>query len=315
MYNSIMADKSDRKKDYPCLKCDKHVKKNDPAVLCNMCELWIHKDCAKMNDAVFDHLVKQQKHIGSIYWSCQSCSSFSAKFHASLGKIDQRLKKVETDVEKHSTDMASLTDTVNDIGEKYAKSKEAEDKMKLQVQENAATAVFSEMRDRDNRRNNIVVHGVPKPDAKIKEKNSRIAKDMKKIQDLFSKLEVEVVADEAVKYARRLGERPVGKTDPRPLLIGFKTLDSKLTVLDNSRKLAEDDNWKDVSVISDLTKRQREEESKMRQEADRLNGERSEEDAKNWLWKVVGRRGERRLVKTKPHEETGRSMRNRARNQ
>ena len=194
---------------------------------------------------------------------------------------------------KNTTDIASLTDTVNDIREKYAKSKEAEDKMKRQVQENAATAVFSEMRDRDNRRNNIVVHGLPEPDAKIKEKNSRIAKDMKKIQDLFSKLEVEVVADEAVKYARRLGEQPVGKTDPRPLLIGFKTLDSKLTVLDNSRKLAEDDNWKDVFVISDLTKRQREEESRMRQEADRLNGERSEEDAKKWLWKVVGRREKR----------------------
>ena len=60
-------------------------------------------------------------------------------------------------------------------------------------------------------------------------------------------------------------------------------------------------------MISDLTKRQREEEGKMRQEADRLNGERSEEDAKNWLWKVVGRRGERRLVKMKPQEETGSS--------
>ncbi len=71
--------------------------------------------------------------------------------------------------------------------------------------------------------------------------------------------------------------------------------------------------WSNVSVISDLTKRQREEEKKMRQEADRLNAERSKEDEKNWLWKVVGRRGERRLVKTKPVEETGRSTRARPR--
>jgi hypothetical protein len=309
-----MADKAERKKDYPCLKCDKHVKKNDSAVLCNMCEMWIHKDCAKLNDALFDHLVKQQKHVGSIYWSCVSCTSFSAKFHASLGRIDNRVKAVETTVEKQSTDIAALQDKVKDMGEKLDNSKETDGKMRAEVQENAEIAVFSEMRDRENRRNNIVVHGLTEPDAKIKDKTNRIAKDMEKIQDLFSKLEVTIEADDVVKYARRLGERPVGDAGPRPLLIGFKSLDSKQTILDNTRKLSEkEDVWSNVSVISDLTKRQREEEKKMRQEADRLNAERSKEDEKNWLWKVVGRRGERRLVKTKPVEETGRSTRARPR--
>ena len=307
-----MADKKERKKDYPCLKCDKHVKKNDPAVLCNMCELWIHKECAKLEDALFDHLVKQQKHEGSIYWACVSCSSFSVKFHASLGKIEKRLTTVETTVEKHTTDIASLQDEVKAIDNKYDKSKEDVVKMRSEVQSNAESAIFSEMRDRENRKNNIVVHGLTEPDTKIKDKDTRIAADMKKIQELFSVLEVNIDAEETAKYARRLGERPVGTAGPRPLLIGFKVLDSKQTILDNSRKLAEkSDVWKNVSVISDLTKRQREDEQKLRHEAERLNAERSVDDTKNWEWKVVGRRGERRLVKVKPLVDTGRNTRGR----
>ena len=48
---------------------------------------------------------------------------------------------------------------------------------------------------------------------------------------------------------------------------------------------------------------QRKEEEGLRKEADRLNGLMSETDAKNWVHKVVGRRGERRLVRVRVEEE------------
>ena len=42
---------------------------------------------------------------------------------------------------------------------------------------------------------------------------------------------------------------------------------------------------------------QRGEEKKMQEEAQRLTDGQSDDDKKNWLLKVVGRRGERRILK------------------
>ena len=69
-------------------------------------------------------------------------------------------------------------------------------------------------------------------------------------------------------------------------------------MLENARKLNDkDEPWKDVKIVQDLTAMQRGEEQKMRQEAQRLTDELNDDDKKNWLFKLVGRRGERRIVK------------------
>ena len=54
----------------------------------------------------------------------------------------------------------------------------------------------------------------------------------------------------------------------------------------------------EVGIMPDLTQEQRRDEAEMVQEAHRRNEEMSEEDkAKNWFWRAVGRRGEKRLVR------------------
>ena len=63
------------------------------------------------------------------------------------------------------------------------------------------------------------------------------------------------------------------------------------------------DPWNKVNVVADLTERQRKEDSDAKEEAKKKNSERSEEEAKNWLWKVVGARGQRRAVKARVPEE------------
>lgn len=47
---------------------------------------------------------------------------------------------------------------------------------------------------------------------------------------------------------------------------------------------------------------QRKEENKLHDEVTKKNLELSEKDAENWLWKVLGRREERRKVKAKVEE-------------
>ena len=111
---------------------------------------------------------------------------------------------------------------------------------------------------------------------------------------------------EEIRFAKRLGEKRNNADSPRPLLIGFKANTARISILDNAHKLANEDNWRNVNVVHDLTQMQRKEEEGLRKEADRLTGQLSESDAKNWLHKVVGRRGERRLVRVRVEVEEGR---------
>ena len=76
-----------RQKDYPCMKCTKHVKKNDYAVPCRLCELWLHKTCpgkdkeeSEMSDELFKALDLQKTLTGGAFWVCNSCQAFSVRY-------------------------------------------------------------------------------------------------------------------------------------------------------------------------------------------------------------------------------------------
>ena len=142
------------------------------------------------------------------------------------------------------------------------------------------------------------MHGLVEPDASVKDLNTRITKDKEKIQQLMSQIEVDLQVNDVVKFAKRLGAKSEQADRARPLLLGLKSIDHKERMLDNASKLNDmPEPWKSVSIVQDLTTMQRSEEKKMREEAQRLTDEQSDDDKKNWLFKVVGRRGERRILK------------------
>ena len=87
--------KISRKKDYPCLVCDVHVKKNDAAIQCNLCDLWVHQKCAKISDALFKELVYQAENNGGATWSCKSCRCASAKLNKQLTEVYKRVETLE----------------------------------------------------------------------------------------------------------------------------------------------------------------------------------------------------------------------------
>jgi hypothetical protein len=83
-------------------------------------------------------------------------------------------------------------------------------------------------------------------------------------------------------------------------------------LLKYTKYLAETD-YENVSVMLDLTRRQRQEETTMKEEAERRNEEELTDDdlAKNLCWKVVGQRGEKTLIKGYNRETTAVSGRGR----
>ena len=124
--------------------------------------------------------------------------------------------------------------------------------------------MFSELNNRNQRRLNIIVHGLVEPDASVKDLNTRITTDKEKIQQLMTQIEVDLQVNDVVKFAKRLGAKSEQADRARPLLLGFKSIDHKERMLDNASKLHDmPEPWKSVSIVQDLTTMQRGEEKKM----------------------------------------------------
>ena len=100
---------------------------------------------------------------------------------------------------------------------------------------------------------------------------------------------------EDIKFCRRVGER--GGEEPRPMLVGFHRKEDRNELMEKAKELRHTD-FKEVTIVPDMTPHQRKEETEMAKEAERRNETRTEEErSKNVEWMVVGRKGEKRLIK------------------
>ena len=96
------------------------------------------------------------------------------------------------------------------------------------------------------------------------------------------------------------------------LLVGFHRKEEKNELMEKSKELRNTE-FKEVSIVPDLTQQQRKEEAEMVRESERRNETRTaEEVAKNLEWMVAGRKGEKRLFKG-PARQWGGEMRGRGR--
>ena len=297
--------KSTRKKNFPCLRCNIHVKITEKAVKCSLCDLWVHKSCEEMSDETFRVLDIQNEETGQCYWNCKSCQSYARKFDKRMKNLEKRVQDIENekipgieeDVKTMKSDIINLQETTSNLS---AASKVSEGETHASV----TAAVLEEMKERESRRNNLIIHNLSEPGAEFVDSKERVAKDIEKVQGLLDQIEVHLNVSEVSRFVKRLGARQEDATSPRPLLIGFKSVEHTKSVLDKSPDLAEkDEPWSNINIIRDLTKTQRKEERGLREEAEKKNSELSDEDRENWKWMVVGRRGERKIVKVELDKE------------
>ena len=95
------------------------------------------------------------------------------------------------------------------------------------------------------------------------------------------------------------------QSEPRPHVVGFRSVEVQASVLANCRKL-KDSAYQKISISPDLTKRQRKEDKETREECNKLNSELTEEERLNWTWKMIGQKGQRKYIKVKVNQNTKR---------
>lgn len=233
--------------------------------------------------------LNSRKKDEGLTWQCRSCLRYTHKFLAAARQMESRLTSLEKKVEV----VAVLEAAVGDLQKEFVVMKE--NLATRPVNSSSSEDVFSELRERELRKENIIVQDLPEPTGSTGWERSE--NDARRLTDVLWNIGVELHRSD-IKFMTRVGKFQEGKT--RPLLVGIVEQRVRDAILSNAPKLNKlQEPMRKISIVKDLTKKQREEEVNLAKEAVDRNSKLSEQDRKNFQWKVTGKRGERRLVRAR----------------
>ena len=160
--------------------------------------------------------------------------------------------------------------------------------------EKAKEEMNVEMKEREERSENLVLYGVPEPDTG--DAGVMKEEDEKKVKEMAEAIGVEVKGRIVRKF--RAGKKDDARGKGRPMVVRIEDEETRTKILENARKLKRNDTWKNVFVSHDLTFKQREEarkeESRLKEEAEEKT-EQAKNEGKNGKYILVGQRGRRWL--------------------
>ena len=271
-----------------CLGCGQKFKQKDASVKCTVCGLWSHKTCSGLTNEHFKCIAEQFKATGRAYWACRSCNSYAEGMNHRLREVEEQSREAIRMGQENEKELKKLREDMERV----------KGRTDQQIEKSEAT-ILAELDDREARKKNIVVYGIEEAD--MADGRLRLEHDKNELDRIFTAIDVNVSAAEDVEFCRRVGEKG---TQARPLVVGFFTEWSKSIVLKNSKHLANSD-LENISIVPDLTQQQRKAEKSMQEEADRRNQDdlSNEDISKNLIWKVVGKRGQKRLIKALNHQQ------------
>jgi hypothetical protein len=207
-----------------------------------------------------------------------------------MNALEGRFPEVGNRVARSEITVQEATRRVENVESRQTRLEQEMEKEREKIRRERA----EEMRERDIRRKNVVMHRVGEAGDEVKTVEARKAWDMQSCDNIFKVLNLNMTSESAVKFCRRVGEKGAG---PRPLVVGLKREAQKEDLLERAKNLR-NTQFAEVVIIPDLTQEQRNEEKDMVTEVERRNRELTAEDkAKNLEWAVVGARGEKRMVK------------------
>ena len=263
-----------------CGTCDKVCKDNDKSLLCKGCDRFFHAGCQNVSDAKYEVLAADNiSSTPSLLWFCNSsCNFFAAKVMGSMVEMRKELDTVKERVDKISADAGKIDLRISEIdgGLLTEEHNEAIRRVvKEEIEEGAigqagATSAnenieqmkdkvagfvnesIEEIRERDYRRRNFIIHNVPM--SKAVELQKRIKHDQKCFEQLCKDgLELK----DAIKVVKivRLGK----KTDrKRPMKVSTTSPDEANIVFRACKNLKDKDKFKNVQIVGDRTPLERE---------------------------------------------------------
>ena len=272
-----------------CLRCRKNVTKTQKAVRCSTCQFWVHADCQGIPKDLYAYLRNASKVGGLVAWSCDCCAASAARLTERVVALETATGKLETRVLKNEGALLEVEKRMDKVEKKQDKVEETLENERERIRVERVI----EMREIEIRKRNVLIHRLEEAGNDAKTVEERKEWDICSCDNMFKELHLEW-GREAIKFCRRIGER---SDEPRPLVVGFFREFQKEDLLDRARDLRNTP-FAEVGVLEDLTQEQRRDEVDLAREAEKRNETlTNDEKAKNLKWLVVGRKGEKRLMK------------------
>lgn len=199
---------------------------------------------------------------------CGKISSFVLQLSEKVKLLENReteknneLNKLKTDLEtaKNSIKSTSISNEWVQVVKQGSKNAK-----KPTDQLDVANATISEIKEREKRRKNVIIHGVPESTKEVL--TDKRAEDEQKIKEIL-----EVIGKNEVKpaYSRRLRSKDSSK--PGPILVELNESATRNPLLLAAKKLRETTNYKSVYISPDLTEAERKLDYELRKERNDLN--------------------------------------------
>jgi hypothetical protein len=186
------------------------------------------------------------------------------------GKIDKEVGEVKRSVEELRAKVAEkgevvvVQDEIKEVRLSFAEMvkkeemrKEEEDRKekesKTNNQERKEKSMMLEMIDRDKRRNNVIIFGVPE--------EGENGEGTEIVEEVISGL---LGGGEKYEVVGRIGKKG---SRPRPIRVKVEEFRNKRRLLIAAKKLKDMDGKRNIYIVQDLTMKQQEEDWKMREEA------------------------------------------------
>jgi hypothetical protein len=235
-----------------------------------------------MSNEVFELLDKQKKESGITYWACRPCTVFAQGMNHRLKQIDDDIKELKQSTASNTTSIQNIEKKVEEIAVQVKKS-EGMTKADLEAR---LREEKDEARERKDREANIIIHGVEECNDEGATSEDRRSWDINSCLELIRAQNI-TIGEPDIKFCRRVGQR---RERERPVVLGLYNQALRNKVL----KATYGEN---ISVGPDMTKKQREEEAEIWVELDQRNKNRTAEQvSKNLMWRLVGPKGDRRMI-------------------
>ena len=184
---------------FPCLKCG-NTTNNTNSVECIVCKCWTHKDCdAEIDEKTWEFINHMKKTKGHHFWACMACSVSQKKFDTLVKKLSEDVEELKEKVQDHEERIDSVDDQSQANAKQIEENTSEIAALKEQVESTLAPeipekrdviqAVVKELRDAEERRSNVIIHGIKEPSNL--ERKARTELETKTVRELFEKIKID----------------------------------------------------------------------------------------------------------------------------
>ena len=249
------AEEDEEREDCPCFSCQEVLGTEDEAVQCDSCDNWYCVACSELNKAAYNSITD---HGGVVMWFCKHCNIAlpgMKKLLKTMTRMGGRQNAMEAKQKKLEDSHREVVARVERLEVSNNNARGDGEGMNELIAKCVREEVY-EAKQRDMRRNNVIVRNLPEPvEDKTDEDSIKLLTD-----------ELGITQKVNITEAKRLGKEGKKDGDDRPRLLKLEceSLEQMQLFLNNSRKLMNSRSMKDVYIGKDWTKKQQGEQRMLR---------------------------------------------------